>query len=397
MISALCGKKKMLYHDLSYLWRKKMTLKKQIYFNNVRFAFITIITFILVPLAIRVAANLITGTEFTQPDRPPPGSFPHNPMLILFIFLIVFGVIIAAVNNFLTYRLIKKIARPLEALGEGVKQVQQSNLAYQIDYQIDDEFRPVCNAFNEMTSYLKTAALQQHKDEANRRELIAGISHDLRTPLTSIKGCLEGLETGVASTPEMREKYFNTIKNKTSDLEHIIEQLFLFSKLDMNEFPLTFRRAAIVPLIEDMIEESAAEYTSRGLDISFSEITDALRKTFVSLDTICLRNVIINIFENSILYKTNERAKVEISAALHDDTIVLRFADDGPGVTPDAFEKLFSAFYRNDPSRDKKGSGLGLAISAKVIERMGGSCRAEASALGGLAIIISLPILKEVA
>jgi signal transduction histidine kinase len=107
--------------------------------------------------------------------------------------------------------------------------------------------------------------------------------------------------------------------------------------------------------------------------------------------------VIINILENSILYKTKQRAQVEISAALCDDTIILRFTDDGPGVSADALDKLFSEFFRTDPSRDKKGSGLGLAISAKIIERMGGSCRAELPPLGGLAIVISLPLVKEAA
>jgi signal transduction histidine kinase len=318
-------------------------------------------------------------------------------VVFTFIFMVFFAVILGLVNNFLTYRLIKNIAHPLEILSEGIRQVQQYNLAYRVNYKKEDEFRPICDTFDEMTAYLEATALRQRKDEANRRELIAGISHDLRTPLTSIKGYLEGLESGVASTPDMCDKYFATIKSKTADLEHIIEQLFLFSKLDMNEFPLTPRRAAIVPLIEDMIEESAAEYSSRGLDIAFGTMTDTLRESIVSVDTISLRNVIVNILENSILYKTKERARMEISAALSDDTITLRFADDGPGVAPPTLENLFSAFYRGDPSRDKKGSGLGLAISAKIIERMGGSCRAELPPSGGLAIIISLPIIKEAA
>jgi signal transduction histidine kinase len=382
-----------------------MTLKKQIYFSNIRLIVITIISLMLIPLLIRVAIYFkddlfsVAGTGVPDLDAFPPAPERHRPpeppLLFGFVPLAFFVILMSVANSLLTFRMVKNIVRPLQSLSEGVRQIQKYNLAYRIDYKNKDEFRPVCDAFNEMSAYLETAAIEKEKNETNRRELIAGISHDLRTPLTSIKGYLEGLETGVASTPEMRSKYFNTIKTKTADLEHIIEQLFLFSKLDMNEFPLTLRRTAIIPLVEDMVQECAAEYSSRGLDIELNGIANGPREIVVPVDAMWLRNVIFNILENSIIYKTKERARMEISAAIFDGTINVRFADDGPGVAPGALEKLFSAFYRNDPARNKKGSGLGLAISAKIIERMGGSCRAELPASGGLAIVISLPTVKD--
>ena len=250
-----------------------------------------------------------------------------------------------------------------------------------------------------MAARLEASALRQQKDEANRRELIAGISHDLRTPLTSIKGYLEGLETGVASTGEMRCRYFTTIKNKTGDMEHIIEQLFLFSKLDMDEFPLALRRVSLVPLIADMIAEVTEEYRQRGLAVSFLENrgnTAEYTNVCVSIDTYWLRNVCINIFENSVRYKTTENGAVEISVVTSDEFVVLRFDDDGPGVPADALPNLFDVFYRADPARSAKGSGLGLAISRKIIERMGGTIHAELPAAGGLAIVIRLPVMQDI-
>ena len=262
-----------------------------------------------------------------------------------------------------------------------------------------------------MAARLEASALRQQKDEANRRELIAGISHDLRTPLTSIKGYLEGLETGVASTGEMRRRYFTTIKNKTGDMEHIIEQLFLFSKLDMDEFPLALRRVSLVPLIADMITEVTDEYGQRGLAVSFLERrentaeyteicvsidTDVSTDTYVSADTYLLHNVCINILENSVRYKTKEKGAVEISVAATYEFVVLRFDDDGPGVPADALPNLFDVFYRADPARSAKGSGLGLAISRKIIERMGGTIHAELPAAGGLAIVIRLPVMRDI-
>jgi signal transduction histidine kinase len=309
--------------------------------------------------------------------------------LIWIMGLSIFIILISLLNNFLSNIQTKRIVEPLDPLNEGVRQIHNNNFAYRIDYQNNDEFRPVCDAFNEMAAKLETSTAQRKKDEANRRELIAGISHDLRTPLTSIKGYIEGIETGVASTPEMKEKYLAIIKNKAADLEHIIEQLFLFSKLDMDEFPLAMRRVNITRAVSDMVEDSISEYASHGLAIQFAEMS---KDIFVFADVLLLLNVIINILENSVKYKTLEHGKMEIGVSVVNNSVLLRLADDGPGVQADMLPKLFDVFYRTDPSRSKLGSGLGLAISVKIIERMGGSIHAELPATGGLAIVIKLPL-----
>ncbi|MDR1625300.1 MAG: HAMP domain-containing histidine kinase [Spirochaetia bacterium] len=373
-----------------------MTIKRRIFISNVRTVLVTLGGLFVFGFVFQILMAKIMGVdletiqawrdkamqEMQAGARYWPPSIAGPACIIFFIALI------AMINNLLNYRLIKNIVRPLRPLGEGVRQIHDNNLAFRIDYQNDDEYRPICDAFNEMAARLETSSAQKRKDEANRRELIAGISHDLRTPLTSIRGCLEGLETGVASTPQMREQYFATIKNKTEDMEHIIEQLFLFCKLDMNEFPLTLRRVALMPVIADMIEEAAQEYERRGLDI---HIVEGRQDVFVSADTLLLRNVLINILENSVRYKTKERAFMEISAGIVNNSVFLRFTDDGPGVAADILSKLFDVFYRADPSRSAKGSGLGLAISKKIIEHMGGAMHAELPDSGGLAVVIRLP------
>jgi len=376
-----------------------MTIKSRLFISNIRVVLVTVIGLILAGLAIRIALFSFSGDwgfdvrELVELRRYHSEAWSG---LKPFVFFTLFVVIISATNNLLTLRLMNSIIRPLKALSEGGRQLHDLNLAYRINYKNDDEFRPVCDAFDEMAAKLEAAAAEQQKNEANRRELIAGISHDLRTPLTSIKGYIEGLEAGVASTPAMREKYFATIKNKTADLEHIIEQLFLFSKLDMDEFPLALRRVAIGPAMQKIVEEIAAEYTMRGLDINTSEDSTVREDTFVLADMLYLRNVIINIMENSVTHRSKERGRMDISVSWADsDTIRLRFADDGPGVSADALDKLFDAHYRADPSRNKKGSGLGLAISSKIIERMGGTYRAELPDTGGLAIVICLPVQQE--
>jgi signal transduction histidine kinase len=314
-----------------------------------------------------------------------------NILLRLFPWTL-FITIVGIINNLFAIRLTNRILKPLGPLSEGVKQIRNNNYTYRIGYQKDDEFRPVCEAFNEMAAKLETSTAERQKEEANRRELIAGISHDLRTPLTSIKGYLEGIETGVASTPEMRKEYFSIITRKTAELEHIIEQLFLFSKLDMDEFPLNMRNVDIVRSVSDIIQDTISEYAVRGLAIQLAEMPNS---AFVLADTMWLRNVIINIFENSVKYKTKEQGQMKISLVLVNNFISFYFVDDGPGVQAETLPKLFDVFYRTDPSRNKKGSGLGLAISAKIIERMGGSILAELPASGGLAIVIKMPLLPQ--
>jgi len=164
----------------------------------------------------------------------------------------------------------------------------------------------------------------------------------------------------------------------------------------MDEFPFNLHRIDITAAICEMLEDSIAVYESRGLSINFSQLPNGV---FVNADARLFRNVVINILENSVKYKHRERGQMEISAAVEGANVLLRFADDGPGVEAQMLPKILDVFYRADPSRNKTwqgGSGLGLAISAKIIGGMGGHIRAEppppGSRLNGLNIVISLPV-----
>ena len=372
------------------MYHGSMTIKRRLFLSTIRMAAISLCAS---AVAARVIAFFVFGAERPGPEEWADihGVLGRDVAITIWILFLTLSIMLASiVNNFFTHRITRNITGPLEMLSAGVRQIHANNFACRVDYRGSDEFRPICDAFNEMAEKLETSAAQRKRDEAARRELIAGISHDLRTPLTSVKGCLEGIETGVASSPEMREKYLSIVKSKTAALERIIEQLFLFSKLDMDEFPLDLRRTDLALAVCDMAEDSAAEYAAKGLDI---EIAGMARGAYVMADALLMRNVVVNIFENSARYRSRERARIEISCAAESGHAVLRLADDGPGVQPEMLPKLFDVFYRADPSRSRQGSGLGLAISAKIVERMGGSMRAELPASGsGLAIAVRLPL-----
>jgi len=374
-----------------------MTIKKQIFYSNIRMILAMIGGIMLIWFAMQVAFFFYSGSSY--PNYESWNNYYENApepngvyFLTGFIVLTLVITIVGIVNNFFTLRITSRILKPLAPLSEGVNQIQNKNYSYRIEYQKDDEFRPVCEAFNEMAARLEISTEQQQKDEKNRKELIAGISHDLRTPLTSIIGYIEGIETGVASTPEMQKQYHSIIKNEAANMKYIIEQLFLFSKLDMDEFPLNMMDVDMGLAVSEMIEDSLSGYESRGMSINLSDMP---KDQFVSVDVRLLRNVVNNILENSVKYKTKEHGKMEISATVEREYILLRFEDDGPGVEADKLPKLLDVFFRADPSRSDPGSGLGLAISAKIIQNMNGQIHAELPSSGGLAIVIRLPLLQE--
>ena len=365
-----------------------MTIKRRLFFSHTRMFLIIIGGLIAGFFGNLLAAYIIFGIrEYSDVE-----SFRRLRWNLFPIFITTSIVVFNIINVVLSRRMARIIIKPLDILNDGVSQIQEKNFAHRVEYNGNDEFRSICSAFNHMAAQLEASTEQRIKDDANRRELLAGISHDLRTPLSTISGYLDGLESGVASTSEMREKYFAAIKANTLNMKHIIEQLFLFSKLDMDEFSFSPRRFNIMLALSDMVENVTDDYAMQGLIIT---VIDSPENIFVCADADQIKRVLINILENSTKYKEKETAHMKISASLNNNFVRIKLADDGPGVSSAAIPNLFNPFYRTDPSRHTKGSGLGLAISAKIIERSGGVIHAEPGDSGGLAVIISLPIESE--
>lgn len=307
---------------------------------------------------------------------------------LLFV-LVIF--IIGITNYLLTKSLLHRIVVPLEILNYGVHQIQLGNLDYRIEYNRKDEFSIVCADFNLMAQKLRESVDRQKKDEINRKELIAGISHDLRTPLTSVKAYVEGLIDEIATTPQAQKSYLQTIKAKAEDINKIVDKLFLFSKLDIGEFPFYPEKLMIGEELEQFVKAASDEYRDKGLIL---KLTQTVKNVTIHIDPVQFRNVITNILENSVKYKNKDCGSMEIACFEQGRNVCITLADDGPGVPEEALDKIFDIFYRNDPSRNNpgRGSGLGLAISAKIIERSEGKIRAENVPAGGLKIVITIPI-----
>ena len=299
---------------------------------------------------------------------------------------------ICLTNSVLTQIMFRHIMRPLETLANGVHELRDGNLGYRIGYKPCNEFRPVCDDFDEMAARLFDMVHEKQVDEERRKELIAGISHDLRTPLTAIKAYVEGIEKGVASTPALQARYIETIKSKAAMMESIINRLFQYAKLDMDDFPVVRRKVDAGMLAEEYVTHYAAEYAKRGLRLGF---TGGAEGMFIQADVDLLNNVFVNVFDNSVRYKQAETGTLAVSCERDGDEVLLRLRDEGPGVPAESLPKLFDVFYRADAARNSEGSGLGLAISAKNIQRMGGRIEAANAAGGGLEITLRFPLAKE--
>lgn len=291
-------------------------------------------------------------------------------------------------NRFLTKFVFRKIEEPLDILTYGVRQIRDGNLGYRIDYERKDEFLPICEDFNEMAARLKQSTEQLYRQEQSRRELLAGISHDIRSPLTSIQAYVEGLLDGIARTPRDRNRYLQTIKSKAEDLDRMVSQLFLFSKMELGECPDHPCPVDLDEQIRQMVSERREEYEQKGMDIELE-----LEHAVIYADPVQIQRILSNIMENSLKYKVKDKGKLFITLERAKDQWRLALADDGPGVPDQALPHLFEVFYRSDPSRSNtnQGSGLGLAIVANAVKQMGGRVCAKRAAQGGLEIELFFP------
>ncbi len=310
--------------------------------------------------------------------------------LVLSVIVIIFSVFVSILltDRFLTKFVFRRIEGALDILADGVHEIRDGNLEYRIAYDREDEFLPVCEDFNEMAVRLKASVDGMQRQELSRRELLAGISHDLRSPLTSIQAYVEGLLDGVARTPESRKRYLMTIKGKAEDLTHIISQLFLFSKMELGENPENLCTLRLDEKLAETVSALREEYREQGMDIHME--TEPAK---ICADPVYLHRIVKNILENSLKYKDTESGNIWVCLKRTEKGCRLSFADDGPGVPEDALPHLFEVFYRSDSSRQnpENGSGLGLAIVAGAVQRMGGSIQARRGEPKGLEIIIEFP------
>ncbi len=289
-------------------------------------------------------------------------------------------------SYFLSRFIVRKILSPLRQLQSGAERIQKGDLDVHLRHRGHDEFTPSLQAFNMMSRKLKESLLQREADEEQRKELIASISHDIRTPLTSIKAYVEGLLDHVANTPEKQERYLRVIQKKANVLERLIEQLLLLTKMDLGEKALPLKPIVLSELTEEFIEDNRLNWEKRGARFRLHIESDIS----ISGSSLLLERVIENLVTNSIKYKTEDLVQIDVSLQTIGNQAVLQITDDGQGVPEEALHRLQEAFYRTDKARSKtdNGSGLGLAIVRRAVDLMHGTVEIRNAKPHGLAVRI---------
>lgn len=269
----------------------------------------------------------------------------------------------------------RSVATPLVKLRKATQNIKDGNLDFVLDVEGTDEFAELCRDFEEMRRRLKESAEEKLVLDKENKELISNISHDLKTPITAVKGYVEGIMDGVADTPEKMDRYVRTIYNKTVEMDHLINELTFYSKIDTNRIPYTFSKLNVEDYFSDCAEEVGLELETRGIQLCYANYVDSDAQVIADGEQI--RRVIHNIISNAIKYMDKGKGMkgiIQIRVKDVGDFVQVEIEDNGKGIAAKDLPYIFDRFYRTDVSRNsaKGGSGIGLSIVRKILEDHGG-------------------------
>lgn len=308
------------------------------------------------------------------------------------VAIIIALILTSAIFTFWIYR---ETVRPIDKLRLATKNIKDGNLDFDMDTSGEDEFSDLYRDFDAMRRQLKQDQEEKLQADTETRELISNISHDLKTPITAIKGYVEGLLDGVANTPEKQEKYIRIIYSKAYEMDTLINELTFYSKIDNGKVPYNFAKINMSDYFSDCVEEIGIDLENRGVALGY--VNDLSAQTRVVADPEQLRRVINNIVNNSVKYIQKTPARISIHLRENDDEVMIAISDNGSGIDEKDVPYIFDRFYRSDASRNSKtgGSGIGLSIVKRIVEDHEGSISCESVLGEGTTMHITLPKYKE--
>lgn len=377
---------------------EKRTVKKRIFLSNAFMVVVTLLIFLIINLFVikfyaesieaefRMSVEGVTDEDGLD-DLLEDWTVHRNEFILLFgadgILCII---VLLIVSQFFTKNLTDHIMEPLDALAEGAKRIKKNDLSQDIAYTGDLEFENVCAAFNDMQASILAEQEKNRRYEKARTDMIAGISHDLRTPLTAMKGTIKGLIDGVASTPEQQKKFLQAAYRRTGDMDMLLNQLFYLSRMETGNMPISMQNIDIGAFLGNYVKGKREVINSLQEEI----IADTKGITAkVSMDSEQFQRILDNLVENSRKYGETTPLKMKIILEKTPKGLSVCFRDNGVGVPEEKLPHIFEEFYRGDESRNKKeGNGLGLYIVKYLMEAMGGSVRAENA--DGFAVYLEL-------
>lgn len=287
--------------------------------------------------------------------------------LVIAMMLILF-----MTSSIITGWLNKDIYKPLKELSIAMQRISTGDFDYHMANRRDDEIGILFDNYEQMRLQLKENEEEKAQNEKKSKELVSNISHDLKTPITSIKGYVEGIMDGVADTPEKMDKYIKTIYNKANDMDRLINELTTYSGIDSNKIPYHFHILNVSDYFSDCVEEVGLDLESKNMHLNFTNLVSA--DTCVVADPEQLKKVINNIISNSVKYMGHDSGVIDIRILDEVESVKIEIEDNGKGIESKDIGNIFERFYRTDSSRNslQGGSGIGLSIVKKIIEDHGG-------------------------
>ena len=285
-------------------------------------------------------------------------------------WFVVIMIITGLVTSFLLYR---SIMRKVSLMQAATEKIREGDLESRIEVRGRDELSQLAESMERMRSRLLSDATQKVADEDSNRKFLSNITHDLKTPLTSIIGYSEGILDGIAADPERQKKYVGIIHSKAVDMNELLNELSEFSKLDMHEIPYHFEKIDAIEYFDDFAQETSEELSGDGADFSYKNTLES--ETEIMADPAQIKRVLHNLVSNALKYCRDD-VKLSVSLRVLDagDFIQAEFEDNGKGISPEDVPHVFERLFRADKSRNTgiRGSGIGLSIAKKIIEDHGG-------------------------
>ena len=355
---------------------------------------ITFILFFIVPTLLVIGSYAVLRYVF--------GFFIFEEMVVngqtsivmskesLITLLIVVVCVITLTGIVLTNWLMIGFIKPINQLKKALHNIEVGDYDTSLIEPKQAEFEGLFKDFESMRIKLKENRDRKILAEKQNRELIANITHDLKTPITSIRGYVEGIMDGVADTEEKMDRYIKTIYNKANALNALINELTGYSKIDAREITYNFGRISVDEYFGDCAQEMIFDLQEQGMKFVYDNRVK--KNTAVLADPVQLSKVVHNIISNSIKYKSPERSVIRMRIKDMGEYIQVDVRDNGMGIPKEDTEKIFDRFFRSDASRnsDKGGNGIGLSIAKKIIEDHGGRIWATVEGSVGLTIHFTL-------
>ena len=320
---------------------------------------------------------------------------PQVERLVIDMIIAIIAILVCTAGV-LTMWIYRGIHNPLERLREATQSIKEGNLEFTLDVKGDDEISELCRDFEDMRKRLKESAEENMAYDQENKELISNISHDLKTPITAVKGYVEGIMDGVANTPEKMDRYIKTIYNKANEMDRLINELTFYSKIDTNRIPYTFNKINVASYFNDCKDEIALDLADKNIDLAYFNYVD--EDVMIIADAEQLKRVINNIIGNSVKYMDKPKGYINIRIKDVGDFIQVEIEDNGRGIAVKDLPFIFERFYRADTSRNSAlgGSGIGLSIVKKIIEDHGGKIWANSKLGTGTIMFFVIRKYQEV-